>query len=119
MVILYKIVIYFNAETQGRRVRRESWSSELELESGGEFLATKNRRCRRCQELELESAVGGEGGVRFWHLMQSPGCVARTARFTWATESEASALAIFRKAGNGRERCPKTHTARAAKHSNL
>ena len=34
-----------------------SWSSELELESGGEFLATKNRRSRRCQELELENGV--------------------------------------------------------------
>ena len=33
-------------------MRRGSWSSELELESGREFLATKNRRSRRCQELE-------------------------------------------------------------------
>ena len=68
-------------------------------------------------------------GVRFWHLMQSPVCVARTAKFTWATESEVvsperseprsgryagCALAIFRKAEHGRERCPKTHPARAA-----
>ena len=35
MVFMYKIAIYFNAETQGRRVRRGSWSLELELESGG------------------------------------------------------------------------------------
>ena len=35
-----------------------SWSSELELESGGEFLATKNRRSRRCQELETRVGVG-------------------------------------------------------------
>ena len=44
----------FNAETQGRRVRRESGRAELELESG----------------------VGGESGVRLWHLMQSPGHMA-------------------------------------------
>ena len=35
MVFMYKIAIYFNAEAQGRRVRRGSWSLELELESGG------------------------------------------------------------------------------------
>ena len=35
-----------------------SWSSELELESGREFLATKNRRSRRGQEFELEFRVG-------------------------------------------------------------
>ena len=42
--------------SQGSGVR--SWSEELELESGGEFLATKNRRCRRCQELEFRVGVG-------------------------------------------------------------
>ena len=31
---------------------------ELELESGREFLATKNRRSRRCQELEFRVGVG-------------------------------------------------------------
>ena len=51
IVILVENAIYFNAEPQSRRVRRGSWSSELE--SGGEFLATKNRRSRRCQELEF------------------------------------------------------------------
>ena len=30
----------------------------MELESGREFLATKNRRSRRGQELELEFRVG-------------------------------------------------------------
>ena len=40
-------------------------SQELELESGREFLATKNRRCRRGQEFELEFRVGvGEWWVR-------------------------------------------------------
>ena len=34
-LIQCKIAIYFNAEAQGRRVRRGSWSLELELESGG------------------------------------------------------------------------------------
>ena len=33
MIFQCKIATYFNAEAQGRRVRRESWSSELELES--------------------------------------------------------------------------------------
>ena len=32
----------------------------------------------------------------------------------WATESEASALATFRNAGYGRERCQKAHPAKAA-----
>ena len=32
----------------------------------------------------------------------------------WATESEASALAPFRNAGYGRERCQKAHPAKAA-----
>ena len=36
----------------------QSWSSELELESGREFLATKNRKSRRCQELEFRVGVG-------------------------------------------------------------
>ena len=40
-------------------------SQELELESGREFLATKNRRSRRGQELELEFRVGvGEWSCR-------------------------------------------------------
>ena len=40
------------------------------MESGGEFLATKNRRSRRCQELERRVGVGEwrvrgqESGVR-------------------------------------------------------
>ena len=33
----------------------------MELESGREFLATKNRRSRRCQELEFRVGVGGRG----------------------------------------------------------
>ena len=33
MIFQCKIAIYFNTETQRRRVRRGSWSSELELES--------------------------------------------------------------------------------------
>ena len=66
MIIQCRIATYFNAETQRRRVRRGSWSSELE--SGREFLATKNRRSRRCQELELESGVV----ERSWRWSGSP-----------------------------------------------
>ena len=51
---MYKIAIYFNAEAQGRRVRRGSWSLELELESGG--LGVRSQ--------ELESEVGGGAKVR-------------------------------------------------------
>ena len=43
---------------QGSGVSSWSWRMELELESGREFLATKNRRSRRCQELEFRVGVG-------------------------------------------------------------
>ena len=48
----------FCCRSQESGVRSLSWSLELELESGGEFLATKNRRSRRCQELEFRVGVG-------------------------------------------------------------
>ena len=35
MIFQCKIAIYFNAEAQRRRVRRGSWSEELESEVGG------------------------------------------------------------------------------------
>ena len=132
IVTLVENAIYFNTETQRRRVRRGSLRSGVRsqgLDSGvsggakvrasgyGVFAevprgGASGRRQRA--KLWRRGEVGGESGVRFWHLMQSPVCVARTAKFTWATESEASALVIFRKAEHGRERCPKTHPARAA-----
>ena len=79
MIIQCKIAIYFNAEAQGRRVRRGSWSLELELESGGLGVRGQESGVRSwSSELELESGVGERSwrrsGVRFWHLMQSPGC---------------------------------------------
>ena len=51
---MYKIAIYFNAEAQGRRVRRGSWSLELELESGGLGVRSQG----------LYSGVGGGAKVR-------------------------------------------------------
>ncbi len=57
MIIQCKIAIYFNAETRSRRVRRGSWSSELELESGG--LGVRGQESGvRSQELEFRVGVG-------------------------------------------------------------
>ena len=61
IVILAKSAIYFNAETQGRRVRRGSWSLELELESGGLGVRGQESGVR---SQELESEVGGGAKVR-------------------------------------------------------
>ena len=60
---MYKIAIYFNAEAQGRRVRRGSWSLELELESGG--LGVRGQESVvGVRSQGLDSGVGGGAKVR-------------------------------------------------------
>ncbi len=61
-----------------------------------------------CGEEVTDECSEGRAGWGFWHLMQSTGRAVWTATRAWSTESEASALAIFRNAGYGRERCQKT-----------
>ena len=61
-----------------------------------------------CGEEVTDKCSEGRAGWGFWHLMQSTGRAVWTATRAWSTESEASALAIFRNAGYGRERCQKT-----------
>ena len=57
----------------------------MELESGGEFLATKNRRCRRGQEFELEFRVGvGEWWGVFSHKEQEKQEVSGVGEKSWS-----------------------------------
>ena len=55
----------------------------MELESGGEFLATKNRRSRRCQELEFRVGVGEWWGV-FSHKEQEKQEVSGVGVQSWS-----------------------------------
>ncbi len=59
MIIQCKIAIYFNAEAQGRRVRRGSWSLELELESG-----VVERSWRQERRSEAGEPTGARGNRR-------------------------------------------------------
>ena len=69
-----------------------SWSSELE--SGREFLATKNRRSRRGQELELEFRVGvGEWSWRAQLAVERKSERADTAYSPRFREEELPAIA--------------------------
>ena len=80
----------FCCRGQGLGVR--SWSEELELESGGEFLATKNRRCRRCQELEFRV---GEWSCRAKLAVERKSERADTAYSPRFREEELSATANY------------------------
>ena len=70
----------------------------MELEGGREFLATKNRRSRRCQELEFRVGVG----ERSWRWSESPSERIRRIRrgsarrsFRPPTTSEPPSIAIY------------------------
>ena len=98
-------------------VKRSCWVSEANCEAATRPRASASRLSKRsaeagdhapnraCRRRELFAA---KAGCVFWHLMQSTGRAVCAATRAWSTESEASALALFRKAGYGRERCQKT-----------
>ena len=67
----------------------------MELESGREFLATKNRRSRRCQELEFRVGVG-----EWWVRGQESG----VRSLSWSSELELESGREFLATKNRRSR---------------